>query len=420
MSIAKDKHPCFNKAAKANHARVHLPVAPQCNIQCGYCNRSYDCVNESRPGVTSTLLEPRQALEYLQRLDEKMPQLSVVGIAGPGDVFAQPEASLEAMRLVREHFPDKILCISTNGLNAPPYINDMATLEVSHITLTINAVDPEISQHIYQWGRYRKRVYRGIEFARLLLDKQLEAIRLLKAKGITVKVNTIVLPGINDVHITTVAQTMAELGVDTLNPLPLYPVAETPLGHLTAPEASLMKQIRHEVAQYITPMTHCARCRADAAGLLGKDQVEARLLLQEVATKTLSKRRQQPYVAVGTHEGMLVNQHLGEAEEFYIFRETPNGYKLLEQRLAPASGSGNQRWEQLNELLHDCRAVLVSGIGGTPRRILEKSGLQLIEMTGLIDEGLDHLYKGKAIKTVCKSMLKRCGDGCSGNAQGCA
>ena len=27
-------HPCYNKAASANWGRLHLPVAPNCNIQC--------------------------------------------------------------------------------------------------------------------------------------------------------------------------------------------------------------------------------------------------------------------------------------------------------------------------------------------------------------------------------------------------
>ena len=32
-------HPCFDKEAKLKYARIHIPVAPKCNVQCGYCNR---------------------------------------------------------------------------------------------------------------------------------------------------------------------------------------------------------------------------------------------------------------------------------------------------------------------------------------------------------------------------------------------
>ncbi|STS91888.1 nitrogenase cofactor biosynthesis protein NifB [Klebsiella variicola] len=62
---------------------MHLPVAPACNLQCNYCNRKFDCSNESRPGVSSTLLTPEQAVLKVRQVAQAIPQLSVVGIAGP-------------------------------------------------------------------------------------------------------------------------------------------------------------------------------------------------------------------------------------------------------------------------------------------------------------------------------------------------
>ena len=44
-------HPCYSEGAHHHYARIHVAVAPACNIQCNYCNRKYDCSNESRPGV---------------------------------------------------------------------------------------------------------------------------------------------------------------------------------------------------------------------------------------------------------------------------------------------------------------------------------------------------------------------------------
>ena len=64
-------HPCFTEKAAQSCGRVHLPVAPKCNVLCGYCNRKYDCVNESRPGVTSGVLTPAQAADYLDRVLER-------------------------------------------------------------------------------------------------------------------------------------------------------------------------------------------------------------------------------------------------------------------------------------------------------------------------------------------------------------
>ena len=42
--------------------------------------------------------------------------IAVMGIAGPGDPFANPEETMETLRLVRERFPKMMLCVATNGL----------------------------------------------------------------------------------------------------------------------------------------------------------------------------------------------------------------------------------------------------------------------------------------------------------------
>ncbi len=203
MKIGLDitRHPCFNESAKGTCGRVHLPVAPECNIKCNYCNRKYDCVNESRPGVTSSVLTPKQAILYLEQVLERAPYTTVAGIAGPGDAFANPRVTMETLRLIREQFPDLLLCLATNGLNVGPYIEELASLNVSHVTITVNAIDPEIGAKIYSWVRDGKVIYRGIDAARLLLSRQLDAIAALKAAGIVVKVNTIVIQGVNDHHV---------------------------------------------------------------------------------------------------------------------------------------------------------------------------------------------------------------------------
>ena len=83
-------HPCYNQEAHQYYARMHLAVAPSCNVQCNYCNRKFDCVNESRPGVTSRVLSPEEALAKVAYVAAKVPQLSVVGIAGPETRWRTP------------------------------------------------------------------------------------------------------------------------------------------------------------------------------------------------------------------------------------------------------------------------------------------------------------------------------------------
>lgn len=419
-TIESPKHPCFDKEASHSHARIHLPVAPKCNIQCNYCNRKYDCVNESRPGVTSSVLSPGQAVAYLSAMSERIEKISVIGIAGPGDPFANPMETMETMRLIKEKYPDKIFCLSTNGLNLKPYIDQISEIGVSHVTITINAVDPQILTKVYSWVRSEQKVYRGLEAATVLLNKQLECIPLLKEKGITVKINTIILPGINDNHIEEVAQVVSGLGADVMNCIPLIPTKDTPFEVMEEPSKQMIFKVRTLAKEHIDMMTHCARCRADAAGLLGHDNEEAYGLLQEFAAKPLNPNEDRPYIAVATREGLLVNMHLGEANSLYIYKQTPKGFHFVEERKTPEAGGGNLRWSALASQLNDCRAILVGGAGPSPLEILQNAGIRVIQMTGLIDEGLEAIYNGKLIKTIKKTDQFKCGDSCRGNAQGCA
>jgi len=420
-AIKRHQHPCFNAAVKGQFGRVHLPVAPKCNIKCNYCNRKYDCVNESRPGVTSNILTPGQALVYMRRVLELEPRISVAGIAGPGDPFANPAETMETMRLIRRQFPGMILCVATNGLALAPYVDELADIEVSHVTVTINAVEPGIGARIYGWVRDGKVAYRGLEAATLLLARQLEAIRRLKKHGIIVKVNTIVVPGINDGHVFAIAKKMRELGVDLLNCMAMFPNADTPFAGVREPSEAELKEVRKEAEQFLPQMRHCTRCRADAVGLLTDDRTEElRGCLADCARLPPRPEEYRPYVAVATLEGLLVNQHLGEARRLQIWGQEKDQYTLIEERNAPEPGGGVQRWLRMASLLHDCRAVLVSGIGETPFAILKESGIKPVEMHGFIFSGLDALF-GYAPLLALKARRQPCGtnNGCPGAGGGC-
>jgi len=78
------------------------------------------------------------------------------------------------MRLIREKFPHILLCLSTNGLAIGGYLDEVAEIGVSHVTITVNAVDPQNRQKIYGWVRDSKVIYRGLKGAELLLDGRLQ------------------------------------------------------------------------------------------------------------------------------------------------------------------------------------------------------------------------------------------------------
>ncbi len=262
------EHPCYDKNAQHKFGRIHLPVAPDCNVQCKFCVREFDCVNESRPGVTSKVLTPQEALEKAKDVIKEHPFIKVVGIAGPGDPLANDE-TFETFELIKKEFPDITLCMSTNGLVLPEKLPELVRLGVSTLTVTVNAVDPEIIEKIYSHIIYDGKVLKGIEAAKIMHRNQMDGIKAAVEAGLVLKINTVLIPTINDDHIIDIAKKMKEMGVYIMNVMPLISQAE--FAHITPPTAQERAAVQKECEPYVTQMRHCRQCRADAYGLIGED-----------------------------------------------------------------------------------------------------------------------------------------------------
>jgi len=261
-------HPCFSEKACHKSGRAHLAVAPKCNIQCNYCVRDFDCVNESRPGVASEVLSPEEGLARVREILEKFPYVKVIGIAGPGEPLANPE-TLETMKLIHENYPHLILCISTNGLVLPDVIDELIKYDAYNLTVTLNAVDPEIGAKIYSHVTYKGKKYVGVEGAKLLLEQQLKGIQMAVERKMIVKINTVYIPGINDEHIPEIAKVVGGMGVYNFNIIPLIP--QYKFADITPPTPAMKRAMHDRCAPYVKQMKHCQRCRADAVGKLGQD-----------------------------------------------------------------------------------------------------------------------------------------------------
>lgn len=262
-----EQHPCFNKRAARRFARIHLPVAASCNVKCRYCNRKCDCANENRPGVASRLLSPVEATARLSEAVEKDPRIRVVGIAGPGDPLADA-ATLKTLKLINKRYPHLIKCISTNGLLLEKYVPLLKRLGVKAVTVTVNAVDPAAGAQIYEYVLWHHSYYRGEEAAALLWNRQAAGILKAVRAGLRIKVNTVLIPGVNDKHCPAVAQSVAKLGVFMMNIMPLIPQAG--FAHLKPPTPLDLSYVRAACEQYLPQMNWCRQCRADASGLLNE------------------------------------------------------------------------------------------------------------------------------------------------------
>ena len=262
------EHPCFSEKACHGFGRCHVAVAPKCNIQCNYCIRDFDCVNESRPGVTAKVLDSGEAIDLVKRVVEKYNYIKVVGIAGPGEPLANEE-TFETLRKLHEEFPNVIKCISTNGLLLPEKIDLLQKYDVGNVTVTLNAIDPEIGAKIYQFIEWKGKRYTGVEGAKILLENQLKGIEEAVKRKMVVKINTVYIPGINDTHIVDIAKKVGEMGVYTFNVIPL--IAQYKFADIAPPTPEMKKAMQDSCAPYVRQMRHCQRCRADAIGKLGHD-----------------------------------------------------------------------------------------------------------------------------------------------------
>ncbi|TVQ35187.1 MAG: nitrogenase cofactor biosynthesis protein NifB [Geminicoccaceae bacterium] len=411
-------HPCYAEGAHAFFARMHVAVAPACNIQCNYCNRKYDCANESRPGVVSERLTPEAAAAKVVAVARAVPELAVVGIAGPGDAVYDWARTKTTFALVRERLPELTLCLSSNGLAMLEHVDDIAELGIGHVTLTINAIDPAIGAQIYPWIFHQHRRWTGEDAARILLARQVAALEALVARDILVKVNSVLIPGVNDQHLPAVNAFVKAKGAFLHNVMPLISAPEhgTAFGlqGVRGPTAQELAAVQDACGGGARLMRHCRQCRADAIGLLGADRPpdfagepetadapfdhqaredyrcwveveradrEAAAAEAALATRTVAAPALK--IAVCTKGGGRVNQHFGQATELTIVEVDQAGvrrvgHRRIDNHCVGCTGTEAQL-DAAIAVLTDVPIVLCAKIGPVPRRALEAAGLIIIE-----------------------------------------
>jgi nitrogen fixation protein NifB len=417
-------HPCYSEQAHHYFARMHVAVAPACNIQCHYCNRKYDCSNESRPGVVSEVLTPEQAVKKVMAVAANIPQMTVLGIAGPGDPLANPERTFATFRELSEKAPDIKLCVSTNGLALPDSVEELSKHNIDHVTITINCVDPDVGAKIYPWIFWNNKRIMGREGAAILIEQQQKGLEMLTARGILVKVNSVMIPGVNDEHLAEVSRVVKSKGAFLHNVMPL--IAEPEHGTFyglmgqASPTAEELQKLQDACSGDMNMMRHCRQCRADAVGLLGEDRGQEftmdkiedmeidypaamvrRAEVHAEIERTLRARESRAasgessaldsplstlrpvLMAVSTKGGGVINEHFGHAHEFLVYEASGNGVRFIGHRKTTAfceggssCGDGESALDETLRVLKGCEVVLSAKIGFEPWAPLEAAGIQ--------------------------------------------
>lgn len=259
------RHPCFDGDVHDRVGRVHLPVAPRCNIQCNFCERRV-CANLTiqHPGWTAKVLSVSEAMELVRSIVHSGEENFVVGVAGPGDPLANEE-TFEALRVLHNHYPRILKCISTNGLLLGEKLSQILAAGIGALTVTVNAPDSAVGKYIYSWVRYQGTIYRGQEAAEVLVSSQLHGIKMALDAGLSLKVNTVLIPGVNDTHLMRLALLLRETGVGLMNIMPLVPSGR--MKDYRAPTCDELRRARQACEAIIPQFYRCQQCRADVVYL---------------------------------------------------------------------------------------------------------------------------------------------------------
>ena len=441
-------HPCYSEQAHHYFARMHVAVAPACNIQCNYCNRKYDCSNESRPGVVSERLTPEQAARKVIAVAAEVPQLSVLGIAGPGDSLYDFEKTFSTFVHVSKKMPELKLCLSTNGLALLDHIDRIMDMNIDHVTMTINMIDPEVGEQIYPWVFYQHKRWKGLDAAKILHERQMEGLSALTSRGVLVKVNSVMIPGVNDEHLKDVNKEVKRRGAFLHNIMPLIsdPAHGTHYG-LTGqrgPTAMELKALQDDLAGGANLMRHCRQCRADAVGLLGEDRgqeftldklpedIEFDSTKRDAYRAMVETERADRYaaadaaaedlantvdddvsilVAIATKGGGRINQHFGHAREFQVFEVSRNGVSFVGHRRTDnycVGGYGDDdTLETVIKALEGVSTVLCAKIGDCPKKDLAAAGIEVLDSYAFeyIESSISEYFASRHGKAVEASAL---------------
>ena len=392
----KKTHPCFSCGSAHKYARIHLPIAPKCNISCNYCVRKFDCPNESRPGVTTQVLEPQAALERYIQVKKDVPNLTVVGIAGPGDALANFDKTKETLSLIKAYDKNVTFCLSTNGLMLPMYASELLELGVSHVTVTINAVDPKIGAQIYKHVSYLGTTYSGVEGATILLANQLSGLKYLADRGLVCKVNIVTLKGINDEHIEEVVKKVKSLGASITNIMQMIPVAGSVFENIPLVSNKEITSLREKCGVHLEQVYHCKQCRADAIGLLDKDISMHYSVPEKKEEAQGAEEGKDPIrFAVASKSGMLIDEHFGHAKTFYIYDYKDGKSNYIENRDVDKYCAGldtcdeeQDKIEKILKTIQDCQGVLTVRIGNSPEKKLMDKGIRVFKTYDRIEKAV--------------------------------
>jgi cyclic pyranopterin phosphate synthase len=256
---------------------LRVSVTDRCDFRCVYCM------------AENMSFLPKADLLTLEELDRLCTAFVVKGVRKLRLTGGEPLVRRGIMTLVsslsrhlRSGALDE-LTLTTNGSQLPKYASELKALGVERINVSLDTLDPDKFRAITRWGE---------------LDKVIAGIDAAQAAGLRVKINAVVLKGVNDEEFPSLIEWAHGRGMDLtlIEVMPLGDVGEARLDQympLSMVRARLSERYKLEDIDYmtggparyvrvketggrlgfITPLTHnfcesCNRVRITCTGTL--------------------------------------------------------------------------------------------------------------------------------------------------------
>ncbi len=370
IPFPENQESCCGKAAEW----LTLPVAPQAVCRTRFCGAEKLPQAVPLPG----------ALTWLEDIKARGKSIAGLDLNGPGDPLATMDMTRNIIAILREHYPQLPLGITTTGIGLAGQADLFAEQGVARVTLLTDTVTAETAEKLYAWIRQGKRNTPLTKGAEILIDEQTKGIAACKAAGIPVSIRTTVYAGINEQEIEKIARLVSDLGAESITLLPGKGWL-TSEEKLPQPSAETMENLAMKVARHIEVV--CLHMPEDKGHIIPLSGEGHRI--------TPKPTKERPNAAVLSANGMDIDLHLGQAIKALIYGPREDGLAcLLEARDLPEPGSGDTRWQQVADILKDCFVLLATSAGQKPREILGRHGLTLLFTEDNVEGMVDALYGG--------------------------
>ena len=399
------RHPCFNNY-DFHDAILHLPVATKQNLYLQSEESCMNCLSSLSDEKIVKSISYTEAIERYLEVKRSISNLKVAAISGPGEALEEFHIVRETFQMIRQLSPGISLCISTNGLLLPVYASHLISLGVNFINVCMDTVYPVTGGRIYQKIEYLGRSYFGEEAANILIQNQITGISYLTGKGIEVRVNVRVLPGMNEDEIPDILEVAKECGCRLSNVL--YPEQEKN-PEANGPEAyskTERQKLRKEYEKILPQSYFCKPCAAAtietmSTRMISTDGYHSFQNQCENQDKTVNGLR----FAVCSKNGILTDQHFGHAVRFHIYDYRDGAISFIEIRqmepyaIGAKEDKASGRIYRLIKTIEDCNCVICMRIGACPMNALKEKDIDVYTTYHLIEDGIreavNRLYMGR-------------------------